>query len=292
MTQTLRPGREVELLCLKGYDALRARIPPHGERVVVRTGISQVRPVPGELFTLEVERTWVFGHTRYAKGLVTAARLDVPSLGLEPLGLTDYGLRDPEEESWLFEEGGHPVYEEMRAAGPRRCCEMEQVVPEDAVKLEWEEDPILEAVELVAAGGTFAAEELLGDLLTADLRCLDAHAHLAYVQLRSGWHDALERATRHYRVGLAIGELTLGPAFPDLLPWGLIDNRPYLRCLDGHAVCLWRRGDLGAAADIFRRLLWLNPHDNTGARFNLAAIDAGRSWEEATGESQRASRRQ
>jgi predicted TPR repeat methyltransferase len=65
-----------------------------------------------------------------------------------------------------------------------------------------------------------------------------------------------------------------------------------LRCLDGHAVCLWRRGDLGAAADIFRRLLWLNPHDNTGARFNLAAIDAGRSWEEATGESQRASRRQ
>lgn len=46
----LRPGDEIELLCLKGFDAIRARIPPHGERVVVRTGLSKVRPVPGELF--------------------------------------------------------------------------------------------------------------------------------------------------------------------------------------------------------------------------------------------------
>jgi Tfp pilus assembly protein PilF len=158
---------------------------------------------------------------------------------------------------------------------------MEQVVPAGAVKLEWEEDPILEAVELVAAGATFAAEELLGDLLTADLRCLDAHSHLAYVHLRAGWYDAVERSARHYRVGLAIGELTLGPDFRGLLPWGFIDNRPYLRCLNGYGLCLWRQGDLAAAADVFRRIVWLNPSDNTGARFNLAAVEAGRSWEEA-----------
>jgi hypothetical protein len=27
-------------------------------------------------------------------------------------------------------------------------------------------------------------------------------------------------------------------------------------------------------------MLWLNPTDNQGARFNLAAIEAGKTWEE------------
>lgn len=280
-TEALQPGREIELLCLKGFDATRARIPPHGERVVVRTGLSKVRPVPGELFMLQVERTWVFGHTRYAKGLITATRLDVPALRLQPLGLQDCGFWDPEDETELFELNAHPIYKEIRAAGPRRWYEMEQVLPEDAVELQWEEDPILEAVELAAAGTVFDAADLLGDLLTADLRCLDAHAHLGHLWLRSTWPGALERAGRHYRVGLEIAGLTLDPGFQGLLPWGFLDNRPYLRCLDGYGVYLWRSGDLAAAADVFRRMLWLNPHDNTGARFNLAAIEAGHSWETA-----------
>lgn len=111
-----------------------------------------------------------------------------------------------------------------------RWREMEQVLPEDAVELQWEEDPILEAVELAAAGEVFFAEDLLGDLLTVDLRCLD-----------------------------------------------------------GYGIYLWRRGDLAAAADVFRRLLWLNPHDNTGARFNLAAVEAGDAWETASASDHRLS---
>lgn len=228
-----------------------------------------------------MERTWVFGHTRYTKGRITATRLDVPSLELQPLGLVDHGIWDPDDEAELFEPDAHPVYEAIQAAGPRRWYEMEQVLPEDEVELQWEEDPILEAVELAAAGAVFDAEDLLGDLLTADLRCLDAHAHLGYIHLQTKWPDALERAERHYRVGLEIAGLTLGPDFQGLLPWGFLDNRPYLRCLDGYGVYLWRCGDLAAAADVFRRILWLNPHDNTGARFNLAAIEAGSSWEAA-----------
>jgi hypothetical protein len=81
-----------------------------------------------------------------------------------------------------------------------------------------------------------------------------------------------------------IGGLTLGDGFQGLLPWGLIDNRPYLRCLHGRGLCLWRGGDLASAGDVFRRMLWLNPHDNQGARFNLAAVEAGHSWEAAGAE--------
>lgn len=283
--EILVAGRPVDLLCLKGgFDVFRSRVTPSGVTVIVRTGLSKVRPVPAEVFTLEVERTWVFGHTRYAKGLVTDTRLDLPRLEIEPLGLQEWGSWDPEEEAWLFEEPDHPVYEEVRAAGARPKYEMEQILPEGAVQLRWEEDPILEAVELANADAIGEAEDLLGDLLTADLRCLDAHAHLGNFEMRSRWPGALDRAGRHYQAGIEIGGLTLGDGFQGLLPWGLIDNRPYLRCLHGHGLYLWRGGDLASAGDVFRRMLWLNPHDNQGARFNLAAVEAGHSWEAAGAE--------
>jgi len=227
-------------------------------------------------------RTWVFGHTRYAKGLITESRLDLPRLELEPLALEELGPWDPEDEEWLFEGGDHPIYQEIRAAGERSLYEMEQVLPEDAVKLQWEEDPILEAAELSAAGEVGEAEDLLGELLTADLRCLDAHAHLGNLELSSTWPGAVDRAGRHHRAGVEIAELTLGRGFRGLLPWGFIDNRPYLRCLHGHGLCLWRQRDLGGAAEIFRCMLWLNPGDNQGIRFLLANVEDGRAWAEAT----------
>lgn len=156
---------------------------------------------------------------------------------------------------------------------------MEQVLPEDAVSLQWEEDPILEAVALGEAGYIGEAESLLGDLLTADLRCLDAHAHLGNIELRSRWPDSLDRAVRHYRAGLEIAELALGADFQDVLPWGLIDNRPYLRCLHGYGLALWRRGEPAAAAQVFRKMLWLNPGDNQGARFLIGPAQEHISWE-------------
>ena len=42
-------------------------------------------------------------------------------------------------------------------------------------------------------------------------------------------------------------------------------------------------GDLRAAADVFQRMLWLSPSDNQGACFNLAAVEAGKTWEELEG---------
>jgi len=57
------------------------------------------------------------------------------------------------------------LYDEIRIAGPRPAWEMEQVLPEDAVSLRWEEDPILEAVALSEAGYLDEATSLLGDLL-------------------------------------------------------------------------------------------------------------------------------
>src|SRR5450755_1690091 len=76
------------------------------------------------------------------------------------------------------------------------------------------------------------------ELCQADLRCLDAHAHLGNFAFEASPNVAI----RHYTVGVCIGELSLGDDFDGLLPWGDIDNKPFLRCMHGFALCLWRVG--------------------------------------------------
>ena len=143
--------------------------------------------------------------------------------------------------------------------------------PED-----FESAPIIDASELHAGGARVEARELLMGLLAQDLRCLDAHAHLGNFEFERRPTQAL----RHYAVGVGIGALMLGEDFDGVLAWGLIDNRPFLRCLDGLGISLWRLGKARDGAGTFRRMLWLNPSDNQGARFNLAAVEAGRTWDE------------
>ena len=114
------------------------------------------------------------------------------------------------------------------------------------------------------------------NLLSADLRCLDAHAHLGNL----AFDHEVEKAIRHYEVGVRIGELSLGENFEGLLPWGHINNRPFLRCLNGYGLCLWRLGRFKEADAVFTRMLWLNPTDNQGVRFLIDDVRKGEAWHE------------
>jgi tetratricopeptide (TPR) repeat protein len=113
------------------------------------------------------------------------------------------------------------------------------------------------------------------ELLESDPRCLDAHCHLGNLS----FDHRPELAIKHYEVGVRIGELSLGEQFNGVLPWGLIDNRPFLRCLHGYGLCAWRSGEFEEARQIFERMLWLNPSDNQGARFLLNSVKDRREWE-------------
>src|SRR5207247_10208904 len=113
------------------------------------------------------------------------------------------------------------------------------------------------------------------DLCQAELRCLDAHAHLGSLTFES----LPKAAIRHFAAGLRIGELSLPADFDGLLSWGHVDNRPFLRCLHGYGLCLWRLGRLAEAAAVFEALLWLNPTDNQGARELVEPARAGVRWE-------------
>lgn len=87
--------------------------------------------------------------------------------------------------------------------------------------------------------------------------------------------------------GVAAGERALGKAtFEEGAGhfWGLHETRPYMRARAGLAQCLWRRADLSGAIDHFEDMLRLNPNDNQGVRWQLAAclLEAGR--DDALGE--------
>ncbi len=159
--------------------------------------------------------------------------------------------------------------------GKRPMFEMEEVRP-GADPEDFDSDPIVEAAERSSAGDNKGAYDLLMNLLAKDLRCLDAHAHLGNLEFDRNPQQAL----RHHEMGTTIGGASLGEAFDGVLPWSLLDNRPFLRCLHGVGICAWRLGDMRTAKTVFAKMLWLNPNDNQGARFNLAALAAGHTWEE------------
>lgn len=264
----------VDLIVLSVKErAARCRIPGTGRVVTLRAGrLWDV--VPGEILSLTPHKQWSYAGHPYLSGEIVSARLDAAALGLVPLRLVPQGTWDPAQEYWG--EDGDPVEAWARpivARGPRPMFEMEQALP-GADPENFDTDPIIESNDAKEAGDVLGAHRILMDLCQADLRCLDAHAHLGNLKFE---HRPAE-AIRHYAVGVRIAELTLGRDFDGVLSWGLIDNRPFLRCLYGHGLCLWRLERFEEAGRVFERMLWLNPSDNQGARLVIDAVRAGEPW--------------
>ncbi len=238
------------------------------------SGLSEV--VPGEILVVRTNKRWNYAGHPYISGEIESTRIDVSALGLVPLKLKSWGTWNPEEHYWgeehdPIDEWAKPII----AYGPRQEFEMEQIMPGVAPD-DFDSDPICESNDLKNAGDRDAAFKILMELCQADLRCLDAHSHLGGFVFDSMPEEAL----RHYEVGLRIGELSLGPNFDGLLHWGLIDNRPFLRCMHGYGLCLWRLGRFVEAERIFDQMLWFNPSDNQGVRFVIDDVRAKLTWKE------------
>jgi hypothetical protein len=260
--------REIELIAVavKG-NAVSCRIPGKERAITLRpAGLWDV--APGEIIGVTPRKQWRYGGHPYLSGEIKSWRLDIAALGLTSLQLKEWGVWNPKDHYWgepdePIEEWAKPII----SRGPRAEYEMEQVLPgEDPDDLDT--DPILEAVELKEAGDSPGARRILMSLLAADLRCLDAHAHLG----NFAFDHFPEKAIRHYEVGVRIGELSLGEGFNGVLHWGCINNRPFLRCMQGYGLCLSRLGRHQQAEEVFTRMLWLNPSDNQGVRFLLAEL--------------------
>ena len=268
-------GSPVELIVLAcKSNALRCRLLGTAREITLRTAVRD--EVPGEIITVTSTKQWTHARHSYLAGNVLSSRVDVEALALVPLALHNEGEWDPATQYWGEED--EPIEEWAKpiiAHGKRSMFEMDQVIP-GADPEDFDSDPIIEASELNAAGDPAGARELLMNILGQDLRCLDAHAHLGNMEFDRRPAQAL----RHYEMGMNVGVFSIGKKFHDVLSWGLIDNRPFLRCMNGVGLCWWRLGKTSEAAEDFRKMLWLNPGDNQGARFNLAAVEAGKAWKE------------
>ncbi len=270
---------DLVVLGVKKFEAARCRVLGKDKELTLRNGRIHL-VVPGEIVRVKPKKHWSFAGHPYMTGDILKSWFDLPALNLTPLALNDEGMWNPEDEYWGEKEDGPLPKWAMAiiAVGPRPMFEMEQVVP--GVKredLDIDTDPILQAVELKDSGDLLGATKVLADLLILDLRCLDAHAHLGNFAFH---RDDIDVALRHYDIGRQIGELSLGPDFKNVLRWAMIDNRPYLRCFHGYGLCLWRLKRFDEAAAIFTRMLWMNPSDNQGARFNLEDVRDKEEWED------------
>jgi len=269
-------SKPVELVALSVMErVVRCRLPGSDRIMMLRTSLLG-EVVPGAILTVIPRKQWRYGGQPYLSGEIQSIRIDVKALDLEPLRLEEMGMWDPTEEYWG--EEGEPIAEWAKpiiAYGPRPMFEMEQVLPgedpEDPLN-----DPINRSNDFKEAGMHAEAEKILMQLCRADLRCLDAHAHLGNFDF-DHWP---QQAILHYEVGLRIGELSLGEDFSGVLAWGLIDNRPFLRCMHGYGLCLWRLGRFDEAEHILEKMLWLNPSDNQGVRFIIDEVKTKTPWKD------------
>jgi len=266
--------KPIDLVVLAVKDrAARCRMLGGEQAITLRAG-GLHRIVAGQIATVRPNKEWRLAGRLNLSGEIVASRIDAAALGLVPLVLHPWGEWDPAEEYWgeedePIEEWAVPIIE----CGPRPLFEMEQVLPgEDPAN--WDSDPILESNDLRDAGDFAGARRVLAGMLESDLRCLDAHSHLGNMK----FDRSPKRALPHYEVGVRIGELSLGDEFAGVLSWGLIDNRPFLRCMHGFGLCLWRLERWQEAESVFARMLWLNPSDNQGVRFILPEVRARMPW--------------
>ena len=274
---TTTPPVRVDAVVLK-VNQQSARVRFLGEEGQVTFRSSDMRcVVPGHLATLVVDRRWTWRGDAYASGRIENPRIDVAKLGLEPLPLEG---GEPEGVASCSEPYRRPdpyaLLWKKLTAKPRASFEFDGIAWGAFQGVSAEENPTCDAAELAEAGDREGARDLLMETLGADLRCLDAHAHLGNLL----FDRSPERAMVHYEIGIRIAELSLPAGFDGLLTWGRIYNRPFLRCLHGYGLCLWRLEKLAEAQQVFERILSLNPNDNQGVRFCWEDVRNGRSWKE------------
>ena len=277
-TPSTAPAPRVDAIVLKVNErSVRVRILGEADQVTFRSG-DACEVAPGHFVTLDIGRRWTWRGDAYASGRIEDARIDVARLGLQPLALAGGEPDDVASSSEPYRRPDpYAALWRKLTAKPRPSFEFDGIAWGALPGLADDENPTCDAAELAEAGDREGARAILMDVLGVDLRCLDAHAHLGNLE----FERSPQRARVHYEIGVRIGEQSLPPGFDGLLVWGRIYNRPFLRCLHGYGLCLWRLGQGVEAQRVFERILSLNPNDNQGVRFCWDDVRKGRSWDQA-----------
>jgi hypothetical protein len=273
-SEQVAPLEAIVLSC--SDNAIRLCLLGGNELVTMKTSqFHSWHAIPGKIIKIQQSKRWTFKRHEYISGEILSSHIDLGAIGIKPLSLEDRGATNFEKVYEPFTRADqHYEFWKKSVATPRNTYEFEDV----AWGIVCPEDPdapenflTCEAADAVDSSD---AREMLMEALSIDIRCIDAHAHLGNLMFKMFPNTALE----HYRVGVAIGELSLPKNFSGALPWGHLNNRPYLRALHGMGLCLWRLNKTAEALAVFERILWLNPPDNQGVRACWADVRDGEPW--------------
>lgn len=191
-----------------------------------------------DTITVEIEKEWEFKKSSYVSGTITQrefilANIDIPPHEYDKVGLHEYEFKDYTGYGF-FKPDRDPVYE---------ATEMESKDRYDSLARLWEKFP----------------------------QCIDALVHMGNMSFDS--ERAFRSAFNCYSGAVHIAEQRLPLDADAQFPWLYLNNRPYLRALNGLCLWHWKNGDFEKSAELAEKSLRLNPKDNQGARFILAAVN-------------------
>lgn len=132
--------------------------------------------------------------------------------------------------------------------------------------------PLAQAQEIVGQAFNEPDERIKLQLARKALEtcpeCADAIVLLAEHARRK------KEALRLYQQAVAAGEKIIGDKFKAAAGhfWGILETRPYMRARLGLAHAHWNVGEREEAIPHLREMLTLNPDDNQGVRYTLAAF--------------------
>lgn len=132
-------------------------------------------------------------------------------------------------------------------------------------------DMFHEALDNFEAGDLRKAENDLRLLLDGFPEFIDAYHHLAMILDETKRHNEAYQA---WETAIEIGQSAFPKSFKrgrHRLPWGILDNRPFLRALHSWGLQLLDEEKVTQALDVFKDILSKNPNDNQGIR--ALAID-------------------
>ena len=136
-------------------------------------------------------------------------------------------------------------------------------------------DYYYDAMEYLNAGHAKTAKKLLKKSLKLDEDYVEAYVGMTATFREEGDAEKVREYTN-----LAFEKTRkVFPQWPKKMIWGVLQNRQYLRAICDKASLYHKDGDMPEAEKLYRLILRLNPSDNQGIRYLLAALFAGESPE-------------
>ncbi len=123
-----------------------------------------------------------------------------------------------------------------------------------------------EALDLMDELKFGSAKAKLKRMLKLNPDHIDAIHHLAIIENRK---KNKKPSRELWKKGVEIGRSAIPISFKrgsSRIPWSNLDNRPFLRCLHGHAFALNDDSKIEEAFEVFEELLDYNPDDNQCVR--------------------------